>query len=421
MKKWKSLLSLLLIMMVVVMSACSSSQSSGKEKKTLEVALWDENAKNAVNKSIEAFKKNNPDIKVNVTYTPWEDYWTKLKTSIGGGKGPDVFWMNGPNFYQYASSGFIKDLEPYVKDDSEYKKENYFPAVVDLYSYEGKLHAAPYFIDSVGLYYNKKFFDEAGIPYPDENWTWEDIEKVGGQLTNKEKGIYGYSLDIKTSQSVYYNLIPQAGGFIISDDKTKSGFDSPETKEAFHFIERMIEKGISPSAKTVMETEGKQLFLSEKVAMLPAISVSAGEFQGVLGDKLGVAPLPKGKKQASIVHGIGWAMNGKTKNDKMAWELIKALSGKEGNQEIAESGFSIPADKSISEVWLKSIPSLNLQVFLDAQEYGVPYPISKNTAEWQDVEVKEIQAAFLGQKPIDEALDNIAEKMNEILAKEKSK
>ena len=263
------------------MSACSDTKSSGSEKKTLEVALWDENASAAVDKSIEAFNKQHPDIKVNVTYTPWEDYWTKLKTSIGGGKGPDVFWMNGPNFYQYSSSGLIKDLEPYITQDNDYKKEDYFPAVVDLYTYEDKLYAAPYFIDSVGLYYNKKFFDEAGIPYPDETWTWDDIEKTGGELTNKEEGIYGYSMDIKTSQSVYYNLIHQAGGYIINDDKTKSGFDTPGSKEAFKFIEKLIDKGISPSGQTVMETEGKQLFLSEKVAMLPAISVSAGEFKEV--------------------------------------------------------------------------------------------------------------------------------------------
>ncbi|WP_409293986.1 ABC transporter substrate-binding protein [Peribacillus sp. SCS-26] len=418
--KKRLLVYLLLMVMVFAMSACSSSKSSAGGKKTLEVALWDENTKDAVNKSIEAFKKEHPDIKVNVTYSPWEEYWTKLKTSISGGKGPDVFWMNGPNFYQYASKGYIQDLEPYIKKDGDYKKDDYFPAVVDLYTYEGKLHAAPYFIDSVGLYYNKKFFDKKGIPYPDENWTWEDIEKVGGQLTDKKNGVYGYAFDVKANQQGYYNLIPQAGGYMISDDKTKSGFNSPEAKEAFHFVQKMIDKGIFPSAKTIMETEGKQLFISEKAAMLPGISVSAGEYKGVLGDNLGVAPLPKGKKPASIVHGIGWAMNKKTKNDDAAWDLIKALSGKEGNQVIAETGFSIPADKSISDVWLKSIPSLDLKVFLDAQQYGVPYPISEKTAEWQDIENKEIQGAYLGQKPLDEALDTVTEKMDKILKEEQA-
>ncbi|MCM3717717.1 ABC transporter substrate-binding protein [Fictibacillus phosphorivorans] len=416
MKKVKFFVSLLLIIMVVAFSACSSG--GGSSKNTIEVALWDKNAKESVDKSIEIFNKKHPDIKVNVTYTPWEDYWTKLKTSLGGGSGPDVFWMNGPNFHQYASSKLIRDLEPYIEKDSDYKKDSFYPTVVDLYSYEGKLHAAPYFIDAVGLYYNKKFFDDAGIPYPDETWTWEDIEKVGQKLTDKEKGVYGYTMDIKRSQSVYYNLIPQAGGYIISDDKTKSGFNAPESKEAFHFLDNLMKKGISPSAKTVMETEGKQLFMSEKSAMIPAISVSAGEFESVLGDKLGVAPLPKGKERASIVHGIGWAMNGKTKNDEVAWDLIKALTGKEGSKVIAESGFSIPADKEMSELWLNSTPSLDLQVFLDAQEYGVPYPVSKYTSQWQDIENKEIQSAFLGQKPIDEALDIITEKMNEVLEKE---
>lgn len=422
MKQSKFIITLLLIFMVIALSACSSDQSSGKAtKNTLEVALWDKNAKKAVNKSIEVFNKKHPDVKVNVTYTPWADYWTKLKTSLGGGSGPDVFWMNGPNFYQYATSGQIENLEPFIKKDSEFKKDAYYPAVVNLYTYNKNLYAAPHFIDAVGLFYNKKLFDKAGIPYPDDSWTWDDLEKVGQKLTNKKDGIYGYAANIKDNQSVYYDLIYQAGGYVINDDKSKSGFNSTESKEAFNFLNRLIKKGISPSAQTDMETESKQLFESGKAAMIPAISVSAAEFQGALGDDLGVAPLPKGKKAASIVHGIGWAMKGKTNKKDIAWDLIKALTGKEANTVIAESGFSIPANKEVSQIWLKSIPSLDLKVFLDAQKIGVPYPISKNTAAWQDVENKEIQGAFLGQQPIDKALDTVTQKMNEILKKENQK
>ena len=46
MKKMKFLVHLLLIAILIAMSACSDTKSSGIEKKTLEVALWDENARN---------------------------------------------------------------------------------------------------------------------------------------------------------------------------------------------------------------------------------------------------------------------------------------------------------------------------------------------------------------------------------------
>ncbi|WP_251680466.1 extracellular solute-binding protein [Metabacillus halosaccharovorans] len=152
--------------------------------------------------------------------------------------------------------------------------------------------------------------------------------------------------------------------------------------------------------------------------MIPAINVKASTYTEELGDSVGVAPLPAGKQEATIVHGIGWAMNEKTKDEDLTWELVKFLSNEDGNRVIAETGFSIPAIKSMSDVWKESLPSLDLQVFIDAQESGAAYPVSKRTAEWQDVETKEIQAAFLGQQTIDEALEKIGSEMNAILEEE---
>ncbi|WP_268794471.1 ABC transporter substrate-binding protein [Paenibacillus sp. DMB20] len=268
------------------------------------------------------------------------------------------------------------------------------------------------------FFYNKELFDKAGVPYPDETWTWETLEENAAKLTDKSSGVYGFIAPID-SQIGYYNFIHQAGGFVISEDKTKSGFDSPEALSAFKWEQSLIEKGYSPNAQQQLETKTRQLFGSGKAAMYPGISVNAPELHKLLGDKLGVAVLPAGKQKASIVHGLSWAINGKTKVEPEAWELIQVLSGKEGAELLAKSGFSIPAYKGTEEGWLKSIPTLDLQVFVDSLEFAVPYPVSQKTAEWQDAEVKEIQAAFLGKKSFEEALKNTAEKMNAILVTEK--
>jgi len=150
--------------------------------------------------------------------------------------------------------------------------------------------------------------------------------------------------------------------------------------------------------------------------MLPQISVNAPVLYDMLGEDLGVAPLPKGKERATIIHGLSWVMNSNTKSEKLAWELLKTLSNKQSEQWLAETGFSIPAYKGTEDAWIKSIPSVDLQVFIDSLEFGVPYPVSENTTKWQDVENEEIQKMLLGQTSIDEATEAVAEKMNEILA-----
>jgi multiple sugar transport system substrate-binding protein len=432
MKRHLALFFCVLLSMTMFLAACSkstnsaggsastndtSAKKSSGDKVTLNVALWDENVTAVMNKSIEVYKKDHPNVDVKVTYTPWGDYWTKLKTSLAGKSGPDVFWMNGPNIYMYASLGLLKDIQPLI-DAEKLDTSKYTKALVDLYTYKGHLYGLPYFLDSIGLYYNKELFDKAGIKYPDSSWTWDSLKENGAKLTDKSKGIYGFIAPI-SNQNGYYNFIHQAGGFVINPDKTKSGFDMPETLAAFNWMSDLMKQGISPSGQQQLETDPLQLFGSGKAAMFPGISVNSPQLYKMLGDKLGVAPLPQGKQKASIVHGLSWVMNKNTAHEKEAWELIKVLSGQDGEKLLADSGFSIPALKGTEDGWVKSIPSLNLQVFVDSLGFGVAYPVSKSTAQWQDVESKEIQDAFLGKKSFDEATKTIATKMNEILQKEK--
>ena len=92
------------------------------------------------------------------------------------------------------------------------------PAIKELYAYDQKSYGLPYFQDVIGLFFNKKLFDEAGIPYPDETWTWETVEEVGRKLTDNKNGIYGYIAPYSNQQG-YYNYIHQAGGYVINEDK----------------------------------------------------------------------------------------------------------------------------------------------------------------------------------------------------------
>ena len=61
----KIVFSIFILMAAAFLTACSSGSSA--EKKVIEVALWDENVKGAVDASIEAFNEIHPDVEVKVT------------------------------------------------------------------------------------------------------------------------------------------------------------------------------------------------------------------------------------------------------------------------------------------------------------------------------------------------------------------
>lgn len=198
----------LILALTLVLAGCSSGNNNGGgnngggetandssgdsgEKITLDVALWDENVKGTLDESIKIFNETYPNVEVKVTYTPWADYWSKLRTSLAGKSGPDVFWMNGPNIYMYADSDLLKDVQPMIDADG-IDTSKYTKALVDLYTINGSLYGLPYFLDSIGLFYNKELFDKAGVAYPDDTWTWDMLKENAAKLTNKDEGVYGY-------------------------------------------------------------------------------------------------------------------------------------------------------------------------------------------------------------------------------------
>lgn len=408
-------LSAIIFLVAGVLIACGGG--TGKPSKggqTIDVALWDENVKEIVDESIERFNEKHPDVKVNVTYTPFKDYWTKLKTGLNGGSGPDLFWMNGPNFNDYVDNGLIAEVEDTLAKGNVTKDE-ITSAILELYSKDDKLYGLPYFSDMVALYYNKALFDEKGIPYPDDTWDWSKVEEVGKELTDKENNIYGFGSAFSDQQG-FYNYIPQNGGFILNEDKTASGYNTPEAIAALEWQYKFMTEGISPTAQEQVETELIQLFSSGRLAIWPALSVRAGQLYESLGDDLGVTVLPKGKERATVVHGISWAINAKSKEDEIIQDLALELAGKASQKQLSEAGFGIPTFIDQQDTWIDSIKELDLAPLIESMKNdGVAYPVSKNTAEWQKVQNDEIQKAFFGEQTIEEAVKKIDEAMNKIL------
>lgn len=76
--------------MTSVTALADDTKASGK----INFYYWDADQTNEVNKVIELFNEQNPDVEVVATQIPSGEYWTKLQTSLPTGTGPDVFWMN---------------------------------------------------------------------------------------------------------------------------------------------------------------------------------------------------------------------------------------------------------------------------------------------------------------------------------------
>src|SRR5437588_657670 len=78
-----------------------------------------------------------------------------------------------------------------IKDSKKVEMDKFPEGLTTIYNFEGNQYAIPKDFDTVGLWYNKTMFDEAGLAYPDENWTWDDLYNAAKKLTKPDGSQYG--------------------------------------------------------------------------------------------------------------------------------------------------------------------------------------------------------------------------------------
>lgn len=405
----------------LLLTACSSndggSTSTADKDMTAEInyAFWDATQEAAIDTIIEEFNEEYPNITVKKDVTPYSEFFGKLQTQASSDTLPDVFWMNGPNFQLYASND---KLEP-VTDAVD--PANYPQALNDLYSFDGTQYGVPKDYDTVAVFYNKALFDQAGVAYPTEGWTWDEFHEKAKAISDalKADGVYGTVNGLSGGQEVYYNTILQAGGEVISADSTTSGYDSPEAIEGIQFVADLIADGSAPTLQQLSDTPQNVWFVNGKSAMFWSGTWSNAELrESAIVDDIEVAPLPKNEQEATVIHGLANVVAKSSKNKAAAQAFQEFLSSERAAVIQAEAGAALPAFSGTQTAFIESAP-YNLQVFLDeAENSSFPYPVSKNTAAWNQLENELLPAAFSGERPVAEVAKELAEKMNEALAEE---
>lgn len=417
MKKWMAT-GIAAIATVGLLAGCASDGDGGNTGAdgdvTLTYGVWSQD--DTMQALIDAFEDENPGIKVELQVNPWTDFWTKLQVGATGGTAPDAFWMLGDKFQVYAANDQLLPLSGAI-ESAGVDLGVYPQALVDLFTYDGELYGLPKDFDTVGLWYNKELFDAAGVAYPTDEWTWDDVRDAAAKLTDADAGVYGIAAPLNRQEG-FYNTVAQAGGYII--DGTTSGYDDPKTQEGIQFWTDLVADGYSPTLQQFADTEAVAAFENGTVAMYYGGSFYASRFyeNAELRSKIDVTVLPAGAERGTVINGIQNVGFAGTQHPAELEKFLLFLGGKEAAEIQAATGAVIPAYENTQQAWVDSMPEFNLQVFLDQTAYGVTYPVSANTAVWNAMEDELLPAAWNGEKSVSEVGDELAAAMNDALAQE---
>jgi multiple sugar transport system substrate-binding protein len=380
--------------------------------------MWDADQVPAMQEIIAAFRAEHPDNDVTNQLTPWATYWTRLQTSIVGGGAPDVFWMNAPNITMFARHATLLPLTERLGRDGITLAEHP-PNLVELYRREGEQYGVPKDYDTISLFYNKQLFDRAGIPYPDESWTWQHVLDASAEIRDPRAGVFGFSAALDRQRNLYPAIFQNAGWVLRG---TRSGFDDEATIGGLRFLTDAIDRDLAPNAMASADTRPREQFQAGKIAMyngLPNDSNATYEDPEVRA-RTGIAILPRGAQRGTVIHGLANVINARTPYPDACYEFVKFMAGRSAGEIQGRSGTILPSFSGTQQAFLDSKPEFRMQSFIDQVPDATAYPASVTTRTWELMQDRILGPSWVGpgSRPIEESARLLADDMNEVLAKE---
>ncbi|WP_248963119.1 extracellular solute-binding protein [Sphaerisporangium perillae] len=286
-----------------------------------------------------------------------EQYKTKIALDLKSGAGADVIDLDGIWVGEFAQAGYIKPLtETAGAEVEQWEGWSQIPqAVQGLGIFDGKKYGLPQGTDGRVLYFNKTLFAKAGLPADWQPKSWQDILDAGAAL--KKAGVQtplqinaGTAMGEATSMQGALPLLVGAGTEIFSGGKWTGA--SQGLKDVLGFYRQIYTTGLG-DPRLQQEAKGRdksfQEFADGKIGVL-----AEGDYfwRAVVEPKLGVAPMQdrdktvgyalipakqpgagvRGQDFVSMSGGAVRVLNPKSKNAKLAWELLSFMHGAEATK-----------------------------------------------------------------------------------------
>ncbi len=412
-------------------AGCAPKETGVKPKVVpIKVAFWGSPEEiDIITTTIKNWQRSHPNILVKIEHAPFGGYVSKILTEIAGRAAPDIIAAEVNMFVSFAAKDIFLDLKPFIEKDPVFKLEEFFPEVVDRYTVDGKLYAIPRDTAPFAcVYYNKKLFDEAGLPYPTDDWDWNDLLDKAKALTKVDRD--GKVIQYGFYSDMWLNFVLSNGGKIVDNVKKprRCLLDMPESIEGLEFLVDMAHKHRVSPTPTTFRNLGLgviQMFMMQRVAMFHSGIWETPIIRKVKDFEWDVAMFPKSPKDIKKfgTGGTGYGILKMTKYPQEAWEVLKVLSGDEGQIMLAESGLAQPANRRIAEGehWAGSTkPPLNKKMLNEAVKYVAYEPFHSKWREARDLYINpEFDLVFNGLESPKDAVNKIVPRINELFKERK--
>lgn len=354
---------------------------------------------------IDAYTKENPHVTIKLQSYGYDDYFTQLTAKVSGGKAPDVFELNYENFVSYSKKGALMEIDSIINSQGIDTKV-YNEMALKAFSADGKQYGVPNSFSNVVLIYNKDLFDQAGIDYPTDDWTWDDAMTAAEKIRALGNDIYGYYHPISFHE--FYKTVKQSGGSMFNEDYTEFTMDSPENIETLQYLVDMQRKtNVMPTAEQMGGMGDWDLFKSGRLGMIITGIWAFPDFTANTDFAWDIAVEPGNKAKATHFFSNGYVISKDSKVAEEATKFITFISSNKASTQIRlDAGWELPPviDEDIVSQYIKLTPPDNREAVFKSLDYLVTPPVITQFAELQDIVGRHLNDAAAGIVSPEEAL-----------------
>ena len=437
----KALCALLITVMITGLVACggsggasqqAASDSSGSQSSSsgdvTELTFWghQEEAWNLSYEQIaEEFMAENPDIKIKFEFFPYDDFESKVQTSLMSKTADaDMYEIWGGWGLDYANTGALGAMS-----DEIYKEitEDAYPCTYGALEYDGKLYGMPmeFNIECGGLLVNQKLLEENGLSAPQ---TWDEMIEGAKKATKYENGEFEVKgFDFVGWDGVPYTfaeMIMSQGAQYLNDDNTFN-VTSPEAVKAFTALTDYVVKDHLTDLQGLTDAsamENFQRLYADQVLYVPhgpwVVADGLSTFGLTYGEDFDYVALPWFGDEIAFPAETGWsiAINAASEKQEAAMRFFEYFFQDDVIMRHNVACGQIPAKKSVahSDNYLEQFPYAEPLVgILDKSTFIGPF----NTDNFKEVITEVFTDYCTGgiYDSVEDALADMESRLNEII------
>lgn len=345
---------------------------------------------------------------VDVHIAPLQSDANILVNSILTGTGPDVFeqWVLAPFF----ENNLALPISEYMRQDGV-REDLWTPSLMPDMAHNGQLMALPAYTNIFAMTVNLSFFDSQGLPRPNPDWTYKDLQTLAPQIVVKTNGTVQPGLVIGTWNNSIGNRtwIYQAfGGSIINASGTKSTMSTPNSLAAGQWLyDGLVLPKLALEQNDAPDLPASVVLMQGTADVLTQVET----YNGFLWDYYPMPYFPVQGAQspqstwrrATYQTDDAYLISATTRHPKHAWSLLRWLCADTWWQEYMFEVFLLaPSLNSLWPKWVSSLKgrvpplaSKNLNAFADGATQGWGFP--QQYYAYNDAEAETVAAPFIVQ------------------------